>query len=782
MSRGTTSTRRWRSAVAALAVTATALAGLTTASMTTATAAADPGPITDPAPEEIQSTLGLVLQEYAQFPKTEPIPAPIDRRLMRHARINGLGELPDGSGRTYVPDLNGPLYFVEDGEPRVYLDVAAEFAPEFFSGRGMGSGFGFATFHPDFEDNGTFYTVHTERPGNAGPPSDPTTYPPQVPTFLHSVVTEWVADDPASDTFSGTSREVLRLGFAGQVHAIQQIDFNPTARPGSEDYGLLYLAVGDGGRGVGTGIPQDMGTPAGKILRIDPAGTDGPGGTYGIPPSNPFVGTAGALGEIYAVGMRDPHRFSWGQGRRGEPRMFLGHIGEHAIEAVYDVQAGDNFGWGDREGRYVFDPADRCNLYPLPENDADLGFTYPVVAYDHDPPPGWPCTSDSGYAISGGFVYRGRDLPALSGKYLFTDLVEGRVFYAEESRMRRGGPEAQMYELALYDTDGTRKRMPDFTGDERADLRMGRDASGDLYLIAKANGKIWKVVDTVRTPVPQDVPRSLRGNVVSFYDFEHPFQQDGAVEIDRGASRTYLNLINGGEDMRVADGAYPGSNNSIQLGQVDPLAAGNDDWKAGVYDADGVDTLSALSGVDGMTVMGWVRMTGQNPSPNTNTADPDDRYGAVGLAGVLSGDSDGHAVRALLEIIEVDGELRLVALGRRLDGGESQIFAAHEDWRTLLPQDEWVHLAATFDYTTGRMALYRDGERLPGFYAVDGDPWQVDGTGASATTPRGIKIGGSFPQDTQERNPCDCTMDTIELLDRAITPREVAAQYNLMTR
>ena len=348
--------------------------------------------------------------------------------------------------------------------------------------------------------------------------------------------------------------------------------------------------------------------------------------------------------------------------------------------------------------------------------------------------------------------------------------------------MRRGGTEAQMYELSLYDTDGTRKRMPDFTGDERADLRMGRDRSGDLYLVTKANGKIWKVVDTVRAPVPQDVPRSLRDSSVSLYDFEHPFQQDGAVEIDRGASRTYLDLVNGGEDMRVADGAYPGSNNSIQLGQVNPLAAGNDDWKAGVYDADGVDTLSALNGTDGITVLGWVKMTGQNPSPNTNTADPDDLYNAVGLAGVLSGDSDGHGVRALLEIIQVDGELRLVALGRRIDGGASQTFAAHEDWRTLLPQDEWVHLAATFDYTTGKMALFRNGERVPGFYVVDGDPWQVDGSGASATTPRGIKIGGSFPQDTREANPCDCRMDTIQLFDEAATAREVAQQYRLMTR
>src|SRR5690606_40868608 len=67
----------------------------------------------------------------------------------------------------------------------------------------------------------------------------------------------------------------------------------------------------------------------------------------------------------------------------------------------------------------------------------------------------------------------------------------------------------------------------------------------------------------------------------------------------------------------------------------------------------------------------------------------------------------------------VDGEMRLVALGRRLDDGESQTFAAQQDWRELLPQGEWVHLAATFDYTTGEMALYRNGEPVPGFYVLD---------------------------------------------------------------
>jgi glucose/arabinose dehydrogenase len=766
--------RRWWAAPVALAAVAALLPPLTAAG-------ADTGPIADPAPEEIPSTLGLVLEEYAQFPETEPTPAPTDRRLMRHARINYLGEVPDGSGRLYVPDLNGPLYLVEDDEPQVYLDVAARFAPEFFSGRGLGSGFGFAAFHPEFESNGTFYTVHSERPGNLAPPPDPTTFPPQTPTFLHSVVTEWVADDPSADVFEGTSREVMRIGFAGQIHAIQQIDFNPTARPGDEDYGLLYLAVGDGGRGVGTGIPQDTGNPTGKILRIDPQGTDGRNGQYGIPPTNPFVGEPGVLPEIYAIGMRDPHRFSWDR-HAGETRMFLGHIGEHAIEAVYDVQAGDNFGWGVREGHYVFDPADRCNLYPLPEDDARFGFTYPVAAYDHDPPPGWSCTSDSGYAISGGFVYRGNDLPGLYGKYVFTDLVSGNVYFTYESQMRRGQEPAPIHELALYDTDDVRMRMHDFVGDERADLRIGRDAAGDLYLVAKANGKVWKVVDTRVQPVPQEIHQTIRDDVVSFYDFEHPFQQDGTVEIDRGSSRTYLNLVNGGEQMRVDDGAFPGSNNAIQLQQVDPVNAGNDDWKAGVWDADGEETLSAFNGVEGITVMGWVKMTGQNPSPNTGTADPDDLYNAVGLVGVLSGDSDGHAVRALLEVINVNGELRLVALGRRIDGGASQTFAADEDWRTLLPQDEWVHLAATFDYTTGEMALYRNGQAVPGFYTVAGDPWQVDGTGTSPTNPRGIKIGGSFPQDTAERNPCNCRMDTILLLDEAVSAQEVANQYRLMVR
>jgi glucose/arabinose dehydrogenase len=458
-------------------------------------ALADDQQITDPIPERpITSGLGLTVEEYTQFPKSEPTPAPVDPRLVRWARINYIGEVPDGSGRMFVPDLNGKMYIVEHGKPHVYLDVGATFTPDFFSGRGLGQGFGIVAFDPGFKKNGRFYTVHTE--SGDGIKTKTPDLPPQPNTLYHGIITEWTADDPSASTFHGTRREILRLGFAGQVHGIQQIGFNPNARPGDKEYGLLYIAAGDGGMGqvAGNDDPQDLAIPQGKILRIDPRGRNSSNGAYGIPATNPFVGKPGALGEIYAYGMRDPHRFSWDTG--GQHRLFLGHIGEHAIEAVYDVRAGDNLGWPEREGRFVFDKQDRCHLYPLPADDAKYGYDYPVAAFDHDPPPNWSCNQDSGHAISGGYVYRGHKIPELYGTYLFGDLVDGRVFYTNEREMRRGQQRAPVYQLMVFDRTGKRVTMQDLAGDKRVDLRFGTDDHGELYLISKANGKIWKVTGT----------------------------------------------------------------------------------------------------------------------------------------------------------------------------------------------------------------------------------------------------------------------------------------------
>ncbi|MCX4834748.1 LamG domain-containing protein [Streptomyces sp. NBC_01016] len=273
----------------------------------------------------------------------------------------------------------------------------------------------------------------------------------------------------------------------------------------------------------------------------------------------------------------------------------------------------------------------------------------------------------------------------------------------------------------------------------------------------------------------------LGQSLVAGYDFEHPDPADAGRERDVGPSGTTLSLVNGGAAMRVRDDADPRRGHVLQTRQVQPGAAGNDDWKAGVYDPAGAASMHAFNGTRQATVMGWFRTTGQNPSPNSGTADPSDLYNAIGLAGVLTGDSNGHDVRALLELIDVDGQLRLVALGRRVDGSASQTFAADGDWRRHLPDGQWVHLAATFDFDTGELALYRNGRALPGSYVRDDDPWALAGDPepdlASPTDPRGIKIGGSFPQNTREANPCNCRMDDLLFLNRAATAGQVRAEY-----
>ncbi|TCO62658.1 PQQ-dependent sugar dehydrogenase [Actinocrispum wychmicini] len=736
-------------------------------------ALADDSPVPDPIPEKpVASGLALTVDELVTMPKSDTNPPTTDKRLQRYARINYVGELPDGSGRMYVPDLNGKLYTVKNGAPREYLDVGAAAGADFFNNRGLGTGFGFVAFHPDFKQNGKFYTVHTEN-GNALLTKQADWAQPN--TIEQSVVDEWTATDPAADTFTGTHREILRIGFAGTLHTIQEISFNPTARRGDDDYGKLYLAVGDGGRGVTNNDPQDLSIPHGKLIRIDPAGTNSANGKYGIPSTNPFVGRAGAIGEIYSYGYRDPHRFSWDPWTR---KLYLGMIGEHAIEGVYDVKPGDNAGWSQREGPFVFRSSDRCFLYPLPANDADFGYTYPVAAYDHDRPPNLSCTADSGHAVIGGFVYRGRSIPALFGKYVFGDGVNGSLFYTETAEMSRvaNGQRAPIHKLSVVDRSGRVLTMQDLAGDSRVDLKFGTDNAGDIFVLSKANGKIWQITGAVPRP---DVVPTLAPNLVAQYDFDHPALGNPAMERDLGSSGTAVQLINGGAAMRVQDG----SRSALQTQQVNPTVKGNDDWKAGTYSATGVPTLLAFNHTQQITVMGWVKPTGPNPSPNTNSTDPARFFGAVALMGVLSGDSDGHTVRALLELIEVDGVMKLVALGRRVDGGASQTFAATEDWHKILPDNKWTFLTATFDYDTGAMALYANGVPVPGAYVVQGDPWGVR-TGdppyfTSATNPRGIKIGGGFPQNTREDNPCNCRFDNVMFLDRVVRPWEVGAQYAL---
>jgi Concanavalin A-like lectin/glucanases superfamily len=275
---------------------------------------------------------------------------------------------------------------------------------------------------------------------------------------------------------------------------------------------------------------------------------------------------------------------------------------------------------------------------------------------------------------------------------------------------------------------------------------------------------------------------TLATNLICYYDFEHPVAGNSTNEHDLGLSGTDIHLINGGTAMRVSDPAYGASRLSLQIQQINPAASGNDDWKAGIYQTNGVASLSAFSSVKGITLMGWVKPTGTNPNLHSGTPTTNDYYNAVGLFGLLRGGSEGHAVRALLEIINVSGNLRLVALGRRIDDGLSLTLATTNEWQELLPMNVWTHLAATFDFDNSTMALYRNGVPLTANYTSAGDPWGVIGGAepdfTSATSPAGIKIGGSYPQNTAEANAFNGRFDDLMFFNKVLSAAEVGSQYS----
>ena len=354
---------------------------------------------------------------------------------MRHARINYLGELPDGSGRLAVPDLNGKLYLVEDGgSPAASTSTSPPpFAPAFFSGRGLGQGFGFVTFHPDFAQRPLLHRAH-----RTGAPLT-TAVPDYRPQAGHASTTasspSGPPTDPAADTFSGTRREILRIGFAAPIHGIQQIDFNPTAGRHDRDYGLLYLAVGDGGQGVSNTEPQNLALPHGKILRIDPRGTNSANGQYGIPADEPVRRPGRRARRDLRVRHARPAPVQLGPG--GSHRMFLGHIGEHAhrggLRRARRATTSAGASARARSSSTRRPPTPATDL-PAARGRRAVRLHLPGRRLRPRPARRLELHLRRRRAVVGGFVYRGHDLPALRGKYVFGDLVDGRLFYTEAKR------------------------------------------------------------------------------------------------------------------------------------------------------------------------------------------------------------------------------------------------------------------------------------------------------------------------------------------------------------
>lgn len=437
--------------------------------------------IADPIPESPElSGITIQLEEFAQIPQSASS-AP-------RARINHLKPMNDAAGRLLVNDLRGKFWIITDGVVSEYADVDALF-PAFSDSPGLGTGFTSFAFHPEFATNGIFYTAHSETPAGT---ADFIRQNTAAQVSLHGIITEWTATDPAAATFAGTRRELMRVELTGTIHGMQEISFNPNSQIGDTDYGMLYICIGDGQSTI-RGFPENsrgLNSVLGTILRIDPAGTNGRNGLYGVPADNPWVadGDAETYDEIWAHGFRNPHRISWDTA--GDGKMLSGDIGERNIEELNLIEAGRDYGWNEREGTFVINPefennpanGTRDDVFELPANDAELGLTYPVAQYDHD----------VGAAIVSGYVYRGSLAPVLTGKFIMGDILDGKVYFVEADTLVFG-TQAPIKELSL-ELDGTPITIQGIDPSNRADLRFGYDNENELYLTEKSRGTVYKVV------------------------------------------------------------------------------------------------------------------------------------------------------------------------------------------------------------------------------------------------------------------------------------------------
>ncbi|HZF28035.1 MAG TPA: PQQ-dependent sugar dehydrogenase [Gammaproteobacteria bacterium] len=469
-----------------------------------------------PAPVEKRG-LAVEVRDVVRLPETRNL-RPVDQDVTPTgwARVSFVRDLPDG--RRFANDSRGFLYLLEGAKVSLYADVAAAFPRANYNR--LESGFIGFDFHPEFARNGLFYTVHSElAPGN---PAVPNFVPPgytAADATYHNVITEWHARDPAARTFDGTRRELLRVAHIVQnlTHPYGNVEFNPTAKPGSEDYGLLYTSGSDLGFSNGggpnanqPGQTQRLDSVITAILRFDPRPPSVTGGTkglgdYTIPAANRFAsdGDPKTLGEIYAYGFRNTHRMSWDL---EDGTMYGSDIGMNNIEEINIVRNGGNYGWMKREGYWengINRPGGALNqLYELPPDILNGKnkdeFIYPVAIYDHD----------EGQAISGGFAYHGK-IAALRGKFVFGDVQRGRLFAADIAALKKaddGVPAtvAPIEEIQIYVRDGSGARQ-DLSFKElvertmgttltRADLHLSRGGDGELFVTSRQDGMIRMLV------------------------------------------------------------------------------------------------------------------------------------------------------------------------------------------------------------------------------------------------------------------------------------------------
>ncbi len=333
-----------------------------------------------------------------------------------------------GDGRLFVVEQAGRIQVLSSSAPeatsRVFLDI---------SGRVQDGGerglLGLA-FHPQYQTNGTFYLNYTALEGQQ--------LVSRVSRF--QVTANPGLADPGSELVLLSVEQPYNNHNGGDLH------FDPA--------GYLVIGTGDGGSGGDPGNrAQDEGTLLGKLLRIDVDRQEN-GRGYAIPPDNPFRG-GGALPEIWALGLRNPWRFSFD---RLTGDLYIGDVGQNAWEEINFRPAaqmgGENYGWRLKEGNACYNPAQDCD---------PGGLTGPVHVYSHD----------DGCSVTGGAVYRGSAVPALRGLYLYADYCRGLV--RGLGRDARGG----WREAAI-------------SAAPTGITAFGEDAGGELFVAAQSSGAIYR--------------------------------------------------------------------------------------------------------------------------------------------------------------------------------------------------------------------------------------------------------------------------------------------------
>lgn len=329
--------------------------------------------------------------------------------------------------RLFVTEQVGRIRIIADGQllPQPFLDISDRVGSS-----SLEQGLLSVAFHPRYGENGRFFVNYTDRGGNTRvasfqvDPNDPN------------------RADPASEQI------LLTINQPYANHNGGQLQFGPD--------GLLYIGTGDGGSANDPlNAGQDLGTLLGKLLRID---VDSNPGGYAIPASNPFVNDDAARNEIWAWGLRNPWRFSFD---RLTGDLFIADVGQNQWEEINFQPAksggGENYGWRIMEASHCFRTG-ACDA---------AGLILPIFEYDHS----------QGCSVTGGYLYRGAQYPALTGNYFLADYCRGSVW-----RLFPAGDGAWAAAKVLE------------TG--RTISSFGEDVEGEVYLLDYVAGGVWQIASS----------------------------------------------------------------------------------------------------------------------------------------------------------------------------------------------------------------------------------------------------------------------------------------------